>query len=99
MINPNPPASGTEGAVAAYEELRSHLLAGSPSSRHFGLILLLREGIAAWIERCAACSAPPAQSATPQRALAGPLLSEQLAVEIVRVLASIALTGREEMRP
>jgi hypothetical protein len=97
MINPNPPASGADGAIAAYEELRSHMLAGSPSGGHFGLVLLLREGIAAWIERCAACWALAAKSATPDRTVPRPLLSEQLHGDMVRVLASIALTGREEM--
>jgi recombinational DNA repair protein (RecF pathway) len=98
VIAPNPPASGADGAVAAYEELRSYILAGSPSSRHFGLVLLLREGIAARIERCAARSAPAARSAALDHAVSAPLASQQLHADMVRVLASIALTGREEMK-
>ena len=99
MIDPDAPASGEDGTVAAYEELRAHILVGSPDGRHFGLILLLREGIAAWIERRATCWNPASNSATRDRALPRPLLSEQLHAEIVRVLASIALNGREEMKP
>ena len=35
-----------DGAVAAYEELRRHMLTGSPSGPHSGMIVLLREGVA-----------------------------------------------------
>ena len=82
--------------MAAYEELRSYMLAGSPGGPHFGTVVLLREGIAAWIERRATCRGPAAQSAT--RPASRPLLSE-LHAEIVHVLADIALKSREEMRP
>ena len=36
-----------DALVAAYEELRNHVLAGAGHGSPFGLILLLREGIAA----------------------------------------------------
>jgi len=97
VIDPDAPASGEDGTVAAYEEVRAHILVGSPGGQHFGLVVLLREGIAAWIERRATCWGPA--SATPDRAGRPPLLSEQLHAEIVRVLVSIALNGREEMKP
>jgi hypothetical protein len=97
VIDPDVPASGEDGTVAAYEEIRAHILVGSPGRQRFGLVVLLREGIAAWIERRATCWSPA--SATPDRAVRPPLLSEQLHAEIVRVLVSIALSGREEMKP
>ncbi len=97
MINPDPPSHNTDGVVAAYEELRSHVLTGSPRGGHFGLVLLLREGVAAWIDRCPACSAP-ASPAAPDRAVPTPLVSQQLHADIARVLASIALRDREEIR-
>ena len=40
-----------DAAAKAYEELRDHILAGSSGGQHYGLILLLREGVAAWLER------------------------------------------------
>jgi len=86
-----------DGAVAAYEELRSHILAGSPGGLHSGMIVLLREGVVGWIERGAACRGVAAQSAT--RPAPGPLLSDGLHSEIVHVLADIALTYREEVKP
>jgi hypothetical protein len=83
--------------VAAYEELRSHMLAGSPGGPHFGMVVLLREGVAAWIERRAACRGSAAQSAT--HSAPRPLLFDRLHAEIVHVLAGIVLNGREEMKP
>jgi hypothetical protein len=84
-----------ESVEAAYEELRSHMLAGSPGGPHSGTVMLLREGIAAWIERRIACRQPAAQSAPPS--VPRPLLSDQFHTEIVQVLADIALKHREEM--
>jgi len=98
VITPDPPAGRADVAAAAYEELRSHVLSDSPRRGRFGLVLLLREGIASWIDRCVTCSAPVAASAAPDRAVSAPLVSQQLQADIVSVLASIALTGREEMR-
>ena len=99
MIYPYLSESGQDGTVAAYEELRRHMLSGSPCGRPFGLVLIMREGIAAWIERRAACPIPPAQSAASDHAAPGPLLSEPLHAEFVRVLAGIALAAREGVRP
>jgi hypothetical protein len=64
---------------------------------HFGMVVLLREGIAAWIERRATCRGLAVQSAT--RPAPGPVLSDRLHTEIVHVLADIALKGRAEVRP
>ena len=86
-----------DGAVAAYEELRSHMLAGSPGGPHSGMIVLLREGVAGWIERGSANRGLAAQSTT--RPASGPLPSDGLHSEIVHVLADIALTYREGMKP
>jgi len=82
--------------VAAYEELRRHMLAVSAGGSPFGMVVLLREGIAAWIERRANCRGA-AQSAT--RLTPRPVLSDKLHAEIVHVLADIALRDREETRP
>src|SRR6266536_2117256 len=52
-----------------------------------------REGIAAWIERRATCWSPA--SATPDRTVRPPLLSEGLHAEIVRVRAALQMTGSD----
>jgi uncharacterized protein YjiS (DUF1127 family) len=73
------------------------MLAGSPGGPHFGMVVLLREGIAAWIERRATCRGLAAQAAT--HSAPRPVLSDELHAQIVHVLADIALQGREEMKP
>jgi uncharacterized protein YjiS (DUF1127 family) len=92
LLNPE-----ADGAVAAYEELRRHRLAGSPGGPHFGMVVLLREGIAAWIERRATCRGLAEQSAT--HSAPRPVLSGALHTQIVHVLADIALEGRGELKP
>ncbi|PYV36023.1 MAG: hypothetical protein DMG09_18560 [Acidobacteria bacterium] len=82
MIEPN----SADAAVAAYEELRSQVLAGAPRGGRFGLVLLLREG--------------GTSAAGPDPAVSTPLVSQQLHAGIVSVLANIAqhhLTDREGM--
>jgi hypothetical protein len=90
------PLNGTaDSAVAAYEKLRSHMLSGSPGGPHFSTLVLLRQGIVAWIECGAACRGAATQSAT--AATPRPVLAEALQAEIVNVLADIVLKRREEM--
>lgn len=89
---------GSDTSVEAYEELRKHVLSGSPSSSHSGLALLLRQGVAAWVSQRSACAALKSQPAAVQEPQAAALASNGLHADIVRVLASIALAGRQEMR-
>ena len=84
-------------ASAAYEQLRSHVLQGSPNGGHFGLILVMREGVSAWIDRCVPGFTPAAASTNVDRAVALPDLSTQLHASIVEVLVSIAMTTRKEI--
>lgn len=84
--------------MAAYEELRNHVLAGAGYGSPFGLILLLREGIAAWMDRASARWVPAASS-HPDRPGAAPMVSDEIRVGIARVLASMALAGRGEGSP
>jgi len=77
-----------------YEQLRCHLLAGSPGGGHTGLAVLLREGVAAWMERLMAVT--PVLSARPDDAT--PLtLTQPLHAGIVQILVSIALGRIEEI--
>jgi len=77
-----------------YEQLRCHVLAGSPGGGHAGLAVLLREGVAAWMERMTA--AMPVLCARPDHrtplTIPGPLHAG-----IVQILASIALGRIEEI--
>ena len=91
MIHP-----GGADAVAAYEQLRRHVLQGSPRGALVGVILVRREGVAAWMDRGGTGFVTVAPSTPPDRAGAVPDVSPPLHAGIVDVLVSIALTTREE---
>ena len=91
------PLAGTDTSISAYEELRTCVLAGSRSDSHSGLLLLLGQGVATWVARRAACSAPARPAATPGQSTPVLLATDELQASIVRVLASMALAGTEEM--
>ena len=84
-------------ATAAYEQLRNHVLTGASPSGHFGLVPLLREGVAAWLDRSATGFRPAELSTV--AAVAPPVLFTQLQTGIVAVLADIVWTIRQEMNP
>jgi hypothetical protein len=86
--------SGCADAVAAYEQMRNHVFQGSPCGGYFGLILVMREGVAAWIDRG---FTPTAASTNADRVVALPDLSPQLHAGIVDVLVSIAMATRKEI--
>ena len=91
------PAAPTGGDVfgATYEALRRRVLTGAAFGGPFGLILLLREGLAAWMARGSA-GAAPVEAADPERRGAAPRVSDEVHAAVVRVLASMALGGLEE---
>jgi len=83
--------------VTAYERLRGHVLARSPIAGDArALVLLVREGIAAWIApRAAAATAP----AAPARSVEGPYAPADHHASLVRVLATMAMAhGGERSR-
>ena len=83
-----------EACVRAYEALRSHVLAGSSAASHAGLVVLLRQGVAAWMARRLACAGPAPAAARTATLLVG----EEIHAAIVRVLASMALAAQREVR-
>jgi hypothetical protein len=82
------------GEKDAYEQLRHHMLAALPASAPFGLAVLLREGVAAWIERCAGAASQTFTSPSPPRSS---ILTPPLQAGIVQILAGIALNRTQEM--
>ena len=91
-------ATGAESAaLASYEELRRHVLAGAGFGSHFGLVLLLREGVAAWIRGALGSSVPVQREASSDRRSAPRPVPDEIHAGIVRVLANMALSGRQEM--
>jgi hypothetical protein len=83
--------------VGHYETLRSEVLAHRSHGSHLGLVVVLREGLAAWMAAWATC--PPAVAA---RAVCQSPRAERvptaLYADVVHVLTSMALGGRAEPR-
>ena len=92
-------ATGPDRFRVAYEELRCRVLAGAPFGGAFGLVLLLREGLAAWMAGGSAGSVPVAPTVDQDRRAAAPIVSDEIHAAVVRVLASMALGGLKEMSP
>jgi len=93
-------AAPTGGDVfgATYEALRHRVLTGAAFGGAGGLVVLLRDGLAAWMAHGpAGASVEPAGH--PERWAAAPRVSDAIHAAVVRVLASMALGGREERNP
>lgn len=80
----------------AYEQLRSSVLEARVAGGHFGLVILLREGVAAWTAHASARPRTIAQGAERERSTAGPLIPDDLRADMARVLASMVMTTPEE---
>jgi hypothetical protein len=75
--------------------MRCQVLTASPGGGCFGLSVLLREGVAAWIEHCAAIRlSTPATGPATQTC---PAITSPLHAEMVQILASIALNRIQEI--
>jgi hypothetical protein len=86
--------------VKEYEQLRGHALAGrtANASEACHLLLLVREGIAAWIERRTAGGAAAAPTAAYERPVGAPLAAEDFRASLIRVLAGMAISNGGERR-
>lgn len=82
------PQGAAEALVARYKDLRRWIVDGAGWSSRWGLALLRREGLAAWIAAWAAAPGPAAV-APPQEA--AHRLPDERHAEVVRVLVSMAL--------
>ena len=89
--------TGTDPSVAAYENLRRLVLAGAAFTHHFGLVLLLREGLVAWMSRCATSAhlSEPAVAAQPPAA--APNVFDEIHASVVHVLVGMVLRGPGEV--
>ena len=84
--------SGDRTVETAYEQLRRSVF-DSTFGAHFGRVLMMREGIAAWMAHGATCTAAPCvRDAEPPKAS---LAFDPFNAGVVQVLASMALAQNE----
>jgi len=90
-----PPGRDVFGAT--YEDLRRRVLTGAAFGGPVGMVLLLREGLAAWMARGPGGAVPGAPGGHPGRG-AAPRVENEIHAAVVRVLASMALGHMGETR-
>jgi hypothetical protein len=83
---------------ATYEDFRRRILTGAAGGSASGLVLCLREGLAAWMTHGAMGAGPVAPAGQPERC-AAPRVSNEIHAAVVRVLASMALDRVKETPP
>lgn len=91
-----PPPGAADALVARYEDLRRWIVDGAGGSSRWGLALLRRQGLAAWITTWAAA---PGASGVDPRPEGARRLPDAPQADVVRVLASmttliLSLNGR-----
>jgi len=87
---------GIHRSQELYEEIRRIAVTGSALGGRHGLVVLLREGLAAWLARLSLCSDPVDTGSRPDRQVGGALATDEIQACLVRVLASMALGGHDE---
>ena len=91
-------SGGSDVSGALYEQLRLHVQAGGTApDGHCGLVVLWREGMAAWMAWRMTGAAAPAPVTAHQWPVSAPLAADELHASLVRVLASLAMSGAKEM--
>ena len=85
-------ASVDEASVEAYEAMRTHMLTGSTLSRGTGLMVLLRQGVAAWRARRGGRPVPIA----PMPPTTTPQVADERQAALVHVLVSMVLGDRQQ---
>lgn len=87
---------GSKHFVAEYEALRSGVLETQRSGTHFGLVLLLREGLAAWMTHAHARPVTSTRATPSQRSTAAPAVSDDMRTNMVAVLASMVIATAQQ---
>jgi hypothetical protein len=84
--------------TSRYEMLRSQAIDGQAQVARFGLAVLLRQGMAVWMDAWSKLPEPPSsRSARDQRPRSLPLPAESSAA-VVHVLAAMAFSHMQEVR-
>jgi hypothetical protein len=81
--------------AARYEALRAYAVERYDQASRDGLVVLLRQGVAAWMDAWSRLPAPPPRPAQAEHQRPSPLPDEASA-EVVRVLAAMTLGHVQE---
>jgi hypothetical protein len=84
-----------DGFATGYEQLRRGALEGRTAGGQFGLVVLLREGVAAWIVHAATSRTAP-RATTPDRPSRSALIPDNVHAAISHVLVNMVMTARKE---
>lgn len=79
-----------------YEALRSGALGDALVGGHFGLVVLMREGVAAWMKQAAGQPATGTPRVAKDVLTGTPLIPDGLRADVALVLASMVMTTHEE---
>jgi hypothetical protein len=79
-----------------YEALRAYAVERHASASRDGLVLLLRQGVAAWMAAWSTLPAPPAPPMQTERQRPSPLPGD-VSAEVVRILAAMTLSHIQEV--
>lgn len=79
-----------------YESLRHHIIEHQASAAHDGLAVLVRQGVAGWMEAWNKVPAPPTRP-TQQKPIRPWTLPNDTSAEVVRILASMTLGHIQEV--
>jgi hypothetical protein len=74
-----------------YEQLRRSALEGGAAQGHFGLIILLREGVAAWMQQAPDSLSVSVGTVAKERESTTRLISLEQRAEMTRVLANMVM--------
>lgn len=89
------PHQNASAHVARYEELRRHTVERQILAGRFGLAVLLRQGLAAWVDQWSKMPAPmPAPSSELSRRSP---LPDDTSADVINVLAAMALGHMQEV--
>ena len=83
--------------AAGYEQLRRHLVDGKLTCDRLGVALVLREGLAGWLEQWSKLPVPTALSSAATSPAAA--LPKPACTEVVQVLSAMALSHMNEIFP
>ena len=87
--------NGDDALKIAYETLRTHVLTTATARSATGLVVLLRQGMAAWMAQCRSFIVCPASPPRPVPK-ATPVFADEIHASLVQVFASMVLADPQE---